>query len=92
MTSADLERARDRIHALRGRLSDTCCLLDTIGRNAQAQDNETRNNMLNAIRSIYAVSDDLATVCGDHLSGLANGSRQQPTEEPRILPRKRRVR
>ncbi|MEO6080634.1 MAG: hypothetical protein ABIQ86_12750 [Steroidobacteraceae bacterium] len=76
MNKIEIEKARDRVHALRARLSDTCCLLDAIARNALAQDNDTRNNMLIAIREIYVVSDELATVCGEHLADPIHGSLQ----------------
>ena len=68
MDSLEKEQARDRVHNLRARLSDTNSLLETVARSLQARDNDTRNNMRIAMAAIRAVIDDLETVCSDHLS------------------------
>ena len=69
MSPLEMEKARDRVHNLRARLSDTNSLLATIAKRQSAQDNETRNSMNVAMRAIHAVIADLETVCSDHLDG-----------------------
>ncbi len=68
MLPIEIEKARDRVHNLRARLSDTNRLLDNVARKIQSQDNDTRNDMRIATRAIQAVIDDLETVCSDHLN------------------------
>jgi hypothetical protein len=68
MSPLETEHARDRVHNLRARLSDTNSLLETVARKLQAQDNDTRNNMRVAMGAIRAVIDDLESVCSEHLS------------------------
>ena len=68
MSPLEIDKARDRIHNLRARLSDTCTDLESIAKRAHAQDNETRNRMRAAIVAIHTVIEDLHTVCSDHLN------------------------
>jgi CHAD domain-containing protein len=67
MNPLEMENARDRVHSLRARLSDTTGLLEDIARNSPHQDNETLTNMRIAVRAIRAVIDDLETVCSEQL-------------------------
>ncbi len=68
MLPIEVEKARDRVHNLRARLSDTNRLLESVARKIQTQDNDTRNDMRIATRAIAAVIDDLEKVCNDHLN------------------------
>ncbi len=77
MSPLEKEHARDRVHNLRARLSDTNSLLESVARKLQSQDNDTRNNMRVALGAIRAVIEDLRTVCSDHLDDELDESIQQ---------------
>jgi hypothetical protein len=77
MSPLEKERARDRVHNLRVRLSDTNSLLESVARRIQAQDNDTRDNMRIAMGAIRAVIVDLESVCIDHLDDPLGESIQQ---------------
>ncbi|MEO8316616.1 MAG: hypothetical protein ABI645_17690 [Pseudomonadota bacterium] len=76
MSPLEKEQARDRVHNLRARLSDTNSLLESVAKRLKAQDNDTRNNMRIAMGAIRAVIEDLRTVCSDHLEDAMDESIQ----------------
>ncbi len=67
MNPIKIEQARGRVTSLRNRLRDINTLLHRVASGPQ-DSSSVRDNLAVAIRSIYAVSDDLASVCDEQLT------------------------
>lgn len=68
MYQPQIEQARARIHALRGRLQDIATLLKAEAIPSDKSAKASAHTLSIAAQAIEAVSDDLEAVCGEQLT------------------------